>query len=619
MKQRLFFLLRLFLVYLCAFACAKPIFMWCNKALAGETGAPADVPTMLQVVGHGLAMDASTSSYLLAVPFLLVWASLLFGRLKIRALLTPYYLLVALLFAVIEVVDTSLYAFWRFKLDATVFAYTDSPQQALASVSAGYVALRIAVMALIATALTVLTRRVTPQVFVSHRAVLRRSWMQHLRAHLAMVLTGGVLFLLIRGGVSDSTMNVGNAYFSEHPFLNHAAVNPAFSLLSSLGKSEDFASKYDYLDEPTRAAAYTGLYPTDTEDLTDTLLTTSRPHVLILLLEGYGGMFIEALGGEPDVSPNFNRLIREGVFFERFYANSFRTDRGTVCTLSGHVSYPTTSIMKLPAKSQALPSIARTLLKQGYATSFLYGGDINFTNMKSYLHSMGYTDITGSEGFSLSERNTSAWGVNDSITFERLYEQIRVRPTDKPWHEVLLTLSSHEPFDVPYRRLADDRLNAFAYTDHCLGRFIERLKSLPVWKDLLVICLPDHGFLYNTFYTDPRFFHAPMLWLGGAVRAPRTIHALMNQSDMAATLLGQLQLPHRDFPYSRNVLSANYTYPFAYSTFADGFLFADSTGVTVFDNAQRKVVVNEPTDDGRRELRGKAIQQTSYDDLAAMQ
>ena len=106
-----------------------------------------------------------------------------------------------------------------------------------------------------------------------------------------------------------------------------------------------------------------------------------------------------------------------------------------------------------------------------------------------------------------------------------------------------------------------------------------------------------------------------MLWLGGAVKSPAVVHTLMNQSDMPATLLGQLGLPHHDFKYSRNIFSEAYTYPFVYSTFSDGFLFKDSTGVTVFDNAARRAVCNEPAPDADRERKGKAILQTSYDEL----
>lgn len=235
--------------------------------------------------------------------------------------------------------------------------------------------------------------------------------------------------------------------------------------------------------------------------------------------------------------------------------------------------------------------------------------------MRSYFTTTGYQKLISDVDFSLEERTSSSWGAHDEYTFNRLYELIKSQPLDKPWHIGLLTLSSHEPFIVPYKRLEDKRLNAFAYTDHCLGQFIDKLKKLPVWDNLLVVCLPDHGSSSSLNVTSPDFYHIPLLWLGGAIGKPQVVHTLMNQSDMPATLLAQLGLPHSDFKYSRNIFSKQYTYPFAYSTFSDGFMFRDSTGVTIFDNVSRKAVVNEPNGDNSRETKGKAILQWSYDEL----
>lgn len=184
------------------------------------------------------------------------------------------------------------------------------------------------------------------------------------------------------------------------------------------------------------------------------MLSTKRPNLLIILMESYGGVFMESLGGEPGVSPNLERLAKEGVFFTNCYANSFRTDRGTICTFSGYQSFPLLSVMKIPAKSRTLPSIAGKLVNEGYATDFLYGGDINFTNMKSYLLGSGYQKLTADVDFSMNERQ-NPWGVNDDITCEFLYNQIKQRPEGKPWHTAFLTLSSHEPFEVPYHRLEE--------------------------------------------------------------------------------------------------------------------------------------------------------------------
>ncbi len=433
-----------------------------------------------------------------------------------------------------------------------------------------------------------------------------------------MLLLGGLVFLCIRGSIGTSTMNVGVAYYSPHLFLNHAAVNPAFSLLSSISKNDDFSEQFNYFPEAERAALFEDLYPSSTPGLTDTLLRTQRPNVLIVMMEGFGGKFIKELGGLPDVAPQMSRLIPQGIFWDNLYCNSFRTDRGTVSSLSGWVSYPTASLMKLPGKLGRIPSVARSLQRAGYRTDFLYGGDIEIMGMKGYLVGSGYQHLTADKDFSLAEAKESKWGVNDALTMLRTWEQIQQMPTDKPWHLTWLTLSSHEPFEVPYTRLADPKLNAFAFTDSCVGALVDHLQQSPLWDNLLVVLLPDHGFLYDMTYEDPAFFHCPMLWLGGAIRQPKRIHTLMNQSDMAATLLAQMGLPHDDFPWSRNVLSPHYSHPFAYSTFPGGILFADSTGVSVFDIQGRKPISETPSPNPQRINRAKAILQSSYDRLDAM-
>jgi len=563
----------------------------------------------MQVMIHGASLDAATAGYLTAFPFLLVLISIWFRKFPLKKILYGYYILATALISIIFVVDMALYTFWGFKLDASVFLYIDSPKEALASVSVGFILLRVlAILLLIALNSWVLLK-ITPSVLTATR--------KRIAGTAGMLLLGGVLFIIIRGGVTESTSNIGQVYFSNEPFLNHSAVNPDFSLLSSMGKSQDFASEFNFFDEEKRAALFDGLYPTTDGDSIIQVLNTKRPNILIILMEGFGGAFVEPLGGLPDVTPHFNRLSKEGIFFTNCYANSFRTDRGTVCTFSGYLGLPTASVMKIPAKSRTLPAIAEGLSKVGYKTDFLYGGDINFTNMKSYLLSTGYQRLTANTDFSLAEQTSNAWGVNDDITFEYLYNQLRNRKEEGPWHTAFLTLSSHEPFEVPYHRLEDKIPNAFAYTDECLGKFIDRLKQTPAWKDLLVICLPDHGFYYPREGSNamPRFYHIPLLWLGGAVKQPMQVDKIMNQTDLAATLLGQLGLEHTAFTFSRNVLGSDYKYPFAFYSFNNGFSFRDSTGVTVFDNNSGSILFDEPEADESRLDKGKAILQTVYDDL----
>lgn len=605
MKKRIAYISLYFFTVLLIFILQKPLFMLYNGSIEKGFG----FADYMQVMIHGASLDAATAGYLTAFPFLLVLISIWFRKFPLKKILYGYYILAAALISIIFVVDMALYTFWGFKLDASVFLYIDSPKEALASVSVGFILLRVlAILLLIALNSWVLLK-ITPSVLTATR--------KRIAGTAGMLLLGGVLFIIIRGGVTESTSNIGQVYFSNEPFLNHSAVNPDFSLLSSMGKSQDFASEFNFFDEEKRAALFDELYPTTDGDSIIQVLNTKRPNILIILMEGFGGAFVEPLGGLPDVTPHFNRLSKEGVFFTNCYANSFRTDRGTVCTFSGYLGLPTASVMKIPAKSRTLPAIAEGLSKAGYKTDFLYGGDINFTNMKSYLLSTGYQRLTANTDFSLAEQTSNAWGVNDDITFEYLYNQLRNRKEEGPWHTAFLTLSSHEPFEVPYHRLEDKIPNAFAYTDECLGKFVDRLKQTPAWKDLLVICLPDHGFYYPREGSNamPRFYHIPLLWLGGAVKQPMQVDKIMNQTDLAATLLGQLGLEHTAFTFSRNVLGSDYKYPFAFYSFNNGFSFRDSTGVTVFDNNSGSILFDEPEADESRLDKGKAILQTVYDDL----
>ena len=413
-------------------------------------------------------------------------------------------------------------------------------------------------------------------------------------------------------------------YFSQNQFLNHSAVNPVFSFLSSIGKSTNDIPAYRFFNDEELPK---DLFHTPRSPVISCITaTTSTPNILLIIMESCGGQFTE-LGGNAHVTPNLTQLAHEGVYFTRCYANSWRTDRGMLSIMSGYPALPKTSIMKMPSKVRTLPSIASTLQRAGYSTTFLYGGDANFTNTRGYLMATGVETIISEDDFTNEERGSSKWGVCDSITFDRLFNMVgdeqRFLPKEEqrflpkktaPWFTTFLTLSSHEPWTVPMpTRFADEKLNAFYYLDRCIGRFIERFRKTEAWKKTLVIIIPDHGILYkDQDETKEIRSHIPMIWTGGVVSQPMQIDKLCNQSDLAATLLGQLGLPHDDFTFSRDILSPDYTRPFAVHTFPEGFSVVDESGFNVYDlNTQHQTIGHSP-----EAIRlGKMILQLTADDL----
>lgn len=608
MKKRVLFLFACFITFILVFALQKPVFMLYNHA----SGGGLSISDYLQVMVHGLQLDATVAGYLTVIPLLLTLLSVWIPGRYITFILKGYFFIVACIISLIFVVDIALYPYWGFRLDATPLFYLQSPSDALASAPASTLILQTLVFVVYTYGIFwALKRFVLPLMPEQYVKKMFTNSVQ-------LVLLGGILFIPIRGGVTTSTANVGMVYFSKNQFLNHSAINPCFSFLASLSKQQDFAAQYNYFSESQRSKIFKKLTNQPQDDSIPELLTTKNPNIILILMESFSANAIEVLGGEAGVTPNINRLSKEGILFSNMYANSFRTDRGIVAVLNGYLAQPTTSIMKYPAKSQTLPSIAKSLQKKGYTSDMLYGGDINFTNMQSYFFSSGYSKVTADRDFPLKSR-LSKWGANDDITFAHLYQSMTDNSRKEPFFSTFLTLSSHEPFEVPYNRLKDPYLNSVAFTDSCLGDFIDKLKKLPLWNNTLIVLVSDHGFRYPASVKehDPKRYHIPMLWLGGAIKEPRVIANYGNQTDLAATLLYQLDLPHKEFTFSNNMVDSLQP-AYAFYSYNNGFGFIDTTGVSVYDCESEKPLIIKP--EAGNEIRlnnGKALLQTLYDDLGS--
>lgn len=567
------------------------------------------------VVCHGLKLDCTVAGYLTVIPLLLALLFVWIPGKWFKETMKWYSVLAILAISIIFAADMALYSYWGFRLDATALFYLQSPKDAMASVPGGV---------LIRQTATLMLYFILGYYYYKHAVIKRtpeESTVKRTATTCIVILLAGVMFIPIRGGVTTSTANVGMVYFSKDRFLNHSAINPCFSLLSSLSKQENFARQFDFLPEKEREETIAQLLPANTtqDSISRQLLKSKTPDILIIILESFSANAVGITGGEKGVTPNLDRIGKEGILFSNMYANSFRTDRGLVAILNGYPAQPTTSIMKYPAKSQTLPSIAHSLATKGYTSDMLYGGDINFTNMQSYFYGSGYSAITSDKDFPISER-LSKWGANDDVTFTRLYENLTKRKaSDSPWMTTFLTLSSHEPFEVPYHRHDHPYLNSVAFTDSCLGNFIDRMRESTLWDNLLVILVADHGFRYPEHLDnhEPLRFHIPMIWTGGAVAEESLeVGTICNQTDIAATLLGQLGITYEEFSFSKNLFSPRKC-DYSFYTFANGFAYADSIGCsTIYDNESNTVLYDSKEGDAReRLLRGKALLQTLYDDL----
>lgn len=633
MKQIIWFV-KTYATFVVLFVLQKPLFLFLEKGSATQ---PVDniFTELPAVIWHGLPLDLSMAGYLSVIPGFLSIAVVWLKRELVKPIMNIYFIIASLFITCSFLLNASLYPYWKYPLDSTpLFYFFTSPADAIASVSIWQVILSIVILIVLTIGVwfTLRMRGEKRQQYSRYGYGYgglgsgKRNRFDDFDRHrgrtsIILLLLTGLLFLPIRGGITVSTMNTGQAYYSQNAYLNHSAVNPLFSLLESITHQEDFASQYRFMKDKEADKIFATMTSTSDENtyplLNEATFKKGTPDILIVIMESFASDIMPSMGSYKDVAVCLDSIAQQSILFTRFYANSFRTDRGMVSILSGYPAQPTTSIMRYPRKTSQLPSIARNLAKyKNYKTTYYYGGDADFCNMRSYLVSQGYQHIISDANFPIEDK-LSKWGVPDHILAARMMKDIKAQQNEKrPMLRILQTSSSHEPFEVPYHRLKDKRLNAFAYTDSVMGAIVREYRKLPRWKNTLIVFVPDHvgGYKENLNDHDRSRYQIPLILAGGAISRPMKVGIIGSQHDIAATLLGQLGVEHREFTFSKNMMS-DATPKFAFFAVNDAFGIVSEENSLIYDNRAKRIVYDKG-EKGFNLKRGQAYLQKLYDDLA---
>lgn len=608
MQKAIVKLIFTFLAYTLMFVIGKIVFLAFNHGLYNYMG----FTDFLNIIGHGFTMDMSMAGYLTVIPAILLIISLSRGtKGAIDRWLKVYFALTATIVSLIVILDAVLYGYWQFKLDSTpIFYFISSPTAAFASAEWW----QFAVGPLVLVVLGLVYYWMLWFAAIRMNGEIKRYYgSTKTLPTIVMVVLTACLFIPIRGGVTVSTMNLSRAYFSPDTKLNHAAVNPMFSLMYSLTHQNDFSSQFRYMSDTKAAENFAKLQDNQPRSHADTLLTVKRPDIYIILLESFSSHLFPSLGGEP-VALGLDSVARNGLLFTNFYANSFRTDRGIPSVLSAYPGQPTTSIMKFVSKTENLPSLSKTLKeKAGYDNTYYYGGDANFTNQLAYLVSAGFGNVVSDKDFPISQK-LSKWGAHDDVVFARVASELTPYNPRHPKLKVIQTSSSHEPFDVPYDdkgRFNDKRAKAFAYADSCAASFIETLSKTPQWGNSLVVLVPDHYGAYPELNNTFDKHRVPLIMTGGALRKKGTVETVGSQIDIAATLLASMGIAHDEFKFSKDLLNPKSPH-FAFIS------QPSQMGVVTAKDSMLYNLESDRLEAGNRKLLpiGKAFLQTLYDDLS---
>ncbi|MET0465179.1 MAG: sulfatase-like hydrolase/transferase [Chitinophagaceae bacterium] len=569
--------------------------------------------TILGSLCYGLKMDMSVAAYVTAPVCLFVLLSLWIRFFKRLPVYRIYTVIVLLIVCVICLADLEIYSSWGVRLDMTPLRFVVTPKEAYASISH----IPLVFVGLIFVAAYALF-------YFCFVYILKRLFFQEQNKHkphtaVALLLFTGALIIPIRGGLQQTPMNQSSVYFSTHNYANQAAINPVWNLLrSAMSKAASSHNPYLYLSEETVKKVTDSLYQQG--PLTESVLHSSDSaiNVLVVVWESFTEKALHVSIRDQQVTPRFNQLRKEGIYFNNMYASGDRTYKGLPAIFSGYPAMPNGTIIHSPAKSIKLQVLAHLFSEKGYTTPFFYGGEPEFANIKSYLLQGGFNPIIGKSDFDAKDMN-SKWGAHDGVVMKRVLNDLDKEK--QPFFAAWLTLTSHEPFETPVPVVfpgMDTKakfMNSLHYTDAVIGEFIDSCKTQPWWKNTLVIITGDHGHILPDSDHRADDFRTPMLWLGGALnRDGVVIEKNVSQLDIAATISAQFGLDRTKFPFSKNVFDPAVK-PWAFFTYNDAFGFVDSTGRLVFDNIGKRPIEREGTTGAKQIEAGKAMMQWVYDDF----
>ena len=467
-----------------------------------------------------------------------------------RALLRVYLSVVLLAVTFMELATPSFINQFDSRPNILFVDYLDHPREVMATLWAAYhwqLALALIILMftgwLLARPLQTVIRTAQPA-----------GWG---RALLVTPLLLVVCFGLIRSTTDHRPVNPSTVALSTDPLANDLALNSAYTVLYALYETRhESDGGFRYADLPDRQVfdEVRAAMQVEEQDFTSRELPTlhrqtgnglSRGplNLVIIIEESLGAEFVGRLGGL-DLTPNLDALGDDGIWFENMYATGTRSVRGLEAIVSGYTPTPARSVVKLPKSQKGFFTLAQLLGEKGYATSFVYGGEAQFDNMRRFFMNNGFQQVIDEKDY-VDPIFTGSWGVSDEDLFLRAHEEFSQRG-NKPFFSVVFSSSNHSPFQFP-----DDRIelydanketvnNAVKYADHALGRFFELARASDYWENTIFLVVADHNSrVYGSEIVPIDRFHIPALILGGPVE-PAIFTPVASQIDLGPTLVSML-------------------------------------------------------------------------------
>lgn len=477
-----------------------------------------DSDQLWKIFQGGIKMDWSTTSYIMSYIFSmlgLIWLTIAKSLKRIFRLLIIINVILLIGITGIFIADIFLLKHWGSRINSQAIAFLKYPIEALKA--------SLSTVEIISISLGLLLLGFSCYLFIikSENAIKRfsKKIKNTLSNWVYLILTLGMLVIGIRGGTSKVPLQISEAFVfaGDSELNNQLTLNSLWNAIFQLTNKQ----KHPEIDHIIQFNGnnrlwynYKGIYDSDPNQIVESNdgkqnssnALSDNPNIYLFVLEGVSAEVSKYFSdSEINATPYIDELAQNGMGFKKAFACGDRTDKGIATILSGWPGQPWQSILNYPDKYNKLPSIIKSAKKNGYVSTFYYGGNSKFANMQDYLIQMGVDKITdesemnqlnmefiyskssiSNQVFNAFELNVVSetikndkksrqsdvsvqkttsnsfdlkgnWGYFDPVVMDVL--QMKTNQTSgilhnskykhsKPQFNIILTSSTHEPYDI---------------------------------------------------------------------------------------------------------------------------------------------------------------------------
>ncbi|HEY4800211.1 MAG TPA: sulfatase-like hydrolase/transferase, partial [Bacteroidia bacterium] len=454
---------------------------------------------ILYTYWDALYLDTSMAGYFLGFSFLVIPLFAFFPNKIIAAIHKGYVMVLLIAFSLIAIAELDIYNEWGTKVNVKAIRFLQHPSEVLDSSPTGFLIFGFIAVAILVFIGLYLYKRIASMKPLA--SPVNGKWLLKISSLLVYLWIVPILVMLgLRGGWQQIPIQQSDAYFSKHNILNIAAVNSGWNLGSSIweNKRNMEGNPYIYYSLPEAKQNVQELFKTE-KDTTVNFLKVKKPNVVLVILESWSADMIKSLGGYDSAAVHFDELGKQGIVFDSVYASGDLSDQGMTAIFSAFPALPAaTSIIGQPGKYGHLPCLNNEFHQLGYHTSYLFGGQLSYGNIKAYMYYNNFDKILEGKDFD-SKIPQGKLGVHDEFLYARQLKELKNEK--EPFFAAMFTLSSHSPYDMPMKESKkvkfgsdeDEYVNSVRYADEKLFEFLQDAKKEKWFDNTLFVFVSDHS------------------------------------------------------------------------------------------------------------------------------